>query len=77
MDSLIEARGVSANQALRKRFEEFTLAGKEIKFPPLKVCTDNGVMIAYAGLLYVQKQTVSEQHEVRVYPRGVLPKAVE
>ncbi len=77
LHSLIVAGGVSANQALRKRFEEFTLAGKEIKFPPLKVCTDNGVMIAYAGLLYVQKQTVSEQHEVRVYPRWVLPKAVE
>lgn len=72
LNSLIVAGGVSANQALRQRFEAFTADGKEIKFPPLKVCTDNGVMVAYAGLLHAQQHSFSDQHAVRVYPRWSL-----
>ncbi len=72
LNSLIVAGGVSANQALRQRFEAFTAVGREIKFPPLQVCTDNGVMVAYAGLLHAQQHSLSEQHEVRVYPRWAL-----
>lgn len=76
LDSLVVAGGVSANQALRERFEEFTEDGKKIKFPPLKVCTDNGVMVAYAGLLHYQKHMPKQQHKVCVYPRWSLSEAV-
>ncbi|WP_253949057.1 tRNA (adenosine(37)-N6)-threonylcarbamoyltransferase complex transferase subunit TsaD [Mangrovicoccus sp. HB161399] len=43
------AGGVAANQALRTRLTE--VAG-DVPFlaPPLKLCTDNGAMIAWAGL---------------------------
>ena len=43
------AGGVAANKALRARLEE--VAGP-VPFlaPPLKLCTDNGAMIAWAGL---------------------------
>ena len=44
------AGGVSANSFLRKAFDE--VAGKrgiELYYPSLKLCTDNGAMIASAG----------------------------
>jgi N6-L-threonylcarbamoyladenine synthase len=45
--SIVVAGGVSANRALRKAF----LDQKEfpVHIPPLKLCTDNAVMIATAG----------------------------
>lgn len=45
---LAVAGGVAANETLRARLKE--VAG-EVPFvaPPLKLCTDNGAMIAYAG----------------------------
>ena len=40
--------GVAANKRLR---DSFTRAGNvRVYFPPMKYCTDNGAMIAYAGL---------------------------
>jgi len=52
---LVVAGGVSANGALRERFN--VLAEKErarVAYPRLKFCTDNGAMIAYAGCLRLQ-----------------------
>ncbi len=48
---LVVSGGVAANQYLRKSLEK--LAGKYgMKFsaPPIHLCTDNGVMIAFAGM---------------------------
>lgn len=48
---LVVSGGVAANQAVRGIFEE--LARKyQLAFsaPPIKLCTDNGVMIAWAGV---------------------------
>jgi N6-L-threonylcarbamoyladenine synthase len=48
---LVVAGGVAANRALRHRLEE--LAAKEglgFAAPPLKLCTDNAAMIAWAGV---------------------------
>ncbi len=47
---LVVAGGVSANQALRKRFD--AMAKKEhaeVFYPGMMFCTDNGAMIAFAG----------------------------
>ncbi|MEO5335276.1 MAG: tRNA (adenosine(37)-N6)-threonylcarbamoyltransferase complex transferase subunit TsaD [Magnetospirillum sp. WYHS-4] len=44
---LAVAGGVAANRYLRGRLEEL---GVEIVAPPLGLCTDNGAMIAWAGL---------------------------
>lgn len=48
---LVIAGGVSANKMLRQELET-TLAklGGQVYYPRLEFCTDNGAMIAYAGL---------------------------
>ncbi len=48
--TVVVTGGVSANQALRKAMEAMAEEeGADLRVPPLKRCTDNGVMIAYAG----------------------------
>ncbi len=51
-DRLVVAGGVGANEALRTRLSA-TLAkrGGQAFFPPLRLCTDNGAMIAFAAAL--------------------------
>jgi N6-L-threonylcarbamoyladenine synthase len=52
--NLVIAGGVSANRQLRATLEQFASAQHaRVYFPALKYCTDNGVMIAYAGALRV------------------------
>jgi N6-L-threonylcarbamoyladenine synthase len=47
---LVIAGGVAANLILRERLQaEAAQAGFECLLPPLKLCTDNGAMIAWAG----------------------------
>jgi N6-L-threonylcarbamoyladenine synthase len=49
--SLVVAGGVAANLYLRGRLEELAAKhGAKLVAPPLKLCTDNGAMIAWAGL---------------------------
>ncbi len=49
---LVIAGGVSANQQLREHLNELAkTTSLEVFYPQPKYCTDNGVMIAYAGLL--------------------------
>lgn len=50
-NTLVVAGGVAANVALRARLKEVTdEAGFTMIAPPLELCTDNGAMIAWAGL---------------------------
>ena len=50
--NLVVAGGVGANRLLREVLGEMTGArGARVYFPPMAYCTDNGVMIAYAGAL--------------------------
>ncbi|WWO97544.1 MAG: tRNA (adenosine(37)-N6)-threonylcarbamoyltransferase complex transferase subunit TsaD [Candidatus Dasytiphilus stammeri] len=53
---LVIVGGVSANNTLRSRFQEmmFTLGG-EIFYAHPTFCTDNGAMIAYAGILKLEQ----------------------
>ncbi len=49
---LVIAGGVSANQQLRERLTELAqTTSLDVFYPQPQYCTDNGVMIAYAGLL--------------------------
>lgn len=53
---LVVSGGVAANSYLRNRLKELALKNNLIfAAPPIKYCTDNGVMIAYAGLERFQK----------------------
>ncbi len=48
--TVVVTGGVSANQALRGAMQEMAdHEGAVLRVPPLRRCTDNGVMIAYAG----------------------------
>jgi len=50
MNQLVVAGGVGANQRLRtKLIERCTQRGAKVFFPPLRLCTDNGAMIAHAA----------------------------
>lgn len=51
LNSFVISGGVSANMTIREAMEDF-LKKKNIELvcPPLELCTDNGVMIAWAGL---------------------------
>jgi N6-L-threonylcarbamoyladenine synthase len=49
---LVLAGGVGANVQLRSALNEKAKRnGFEVHYPPLELCTDNGVMIAFAGAL--------------------------
>jgi N6-L-threonylcarbamoyladenine synthase len=48
---LVAAGGVAANAALRRRLKELAgAAGFDFVAPPPALCTDNGAMIAWAGI---------------------------
>jgi N6-L-threonylcarbamoyladenine synthase len=53
---LVVAGGVGANRQLRERLAaEADQRGVELFFPPLSLCTDNGAMIARAGLARLER----------------------
>ncbi len=50
-NALVAAGGVAANQALRGALDNVaTKAGTALLIPPPALCTDNGAMIAWAGI---------------------------
>ena len=52
MGRLVVAGGVGANASLRRRLESETArVGARVYFPPARLCTDNGAMIAFAASL--------------------------
>ncbi len=69
---LVIAGGVSANQALRQRLESLCQQqGARLHLPHPRWCTDNGAMIAYAGLLQLQQQR-QVQSQPKAFPRWPL-----
>jgi N6-L-threonylcarbamoyladenine synthase len=53
--ALVVAGGVAANQAVRQALNMVAEgAGVPLIAPPIRLCTDNAVMIAWAGLLRLQ-----------------------
>jgi N6-L-threonylcarbamoyladenine synthase len=49
--AVVVAGGVAANQTLRARLDLVAAAqGKQLLAPPLRLCTDNAVMVAWAGI---------------------------
>ena len=49
--TLVVSGGVAANNYLRQELEQLTsYLDLSIVYPPVKLCTDNGVMIAWAGV---------------------------
>lgn len=69
---LVVAGGVSANQRLRSALTEMSQrSGSLVHYPRLEFCTDNGAMIAYAGLLRI-KAGQADDLSIKATPRWSL-----
>lgn len=54
INDIVISGGVASNQFLINNLID-KFSNKNIYVPPLKFCTDNGLMISYAGLLLIKK----------------------
>ena len=67
-NQLVLSGGVAANKALRKAFKK-EIEEKNLFYPDLSRCTDNGAMIAFAAS---EKLNLQRDHEIKVNPRWSL-----
>lgn len=68
MKTLVVAGGVGANRQLRERLLLETGArGAQVFFPPLDLCTDNGAMIAMAGLARIERLDLASLTQTLAY----------
>ncbi|WP_064605963.1 tRNA (adenosine(37)-N6)-threonylcarbamoyltransferase complex transferase subunit TsaD [Photobacterium sp. J15] len=66
---LVIAGGVSANKYLRQELEKLMTGMKgEVFYPRTEFCTDNGAMIAYAGMQRLKNQETMDLG-VKAFPR--------
>ena len=76
LDAMIIAGGVSANTRLRAVLNDLTSElGCTIWYPALKLCTDNGAMIAYAGYERL-RHGHKEDFAINVRPRWPMTEIV-
>jgi N6-L-threonylcarbamoyladenine synthase len=79
LDTLVVAGGVGANRQLRERLERETAARQiTVHFPPVNLCTDNGAMIALAGLARLRRadpEALARSISFSVRPRWPLSEA--
>lgn len=61
MKRIVAGGGVAANSELRRAFKE--IEGVEVIFPSMRLCTDNGAMIAGLGYHYLINGAVSGMDE--------------
>ncbi len=75
---LVVAGGVAANKYLRSEIEAVATANNmSFHAPPLALCTDNGAMIAWAGLeRFALDQTINDQ-DISPRPRWPLDQAAK
>ena len=66
LKNVVVAGGVSANRQLRNRLTgEVRRRRGQIFYPPMRLCTDNGAMIAAAGLARLESMTPEELDALR------------
>jgi N6-L-threonylcarbamoyladenine synthase len=76
VDTLVIVGGVAANGRLRASAEERCAeAGLRLRVPPMRLCTDNGAMIAAIGDLLVRSGAAYSAREFSVDPAAVLHRA--
>jgi N6-L-threonylcarbamoyladenine synthase len=75
LERLVVAGGVGANALLRTRLEAGVAArGARVYFPPLRLCTDNGAMIAFAAALKHPQGVDRPAESFPIFPRWDLGK---
>jgi N6-L-threonylcarbamoyladenine synthase len=75
LSTLVVAGGVGANQHLRESLNaQCTKRGVRVHYPELRLCTDNGAMIAFAAALRLQAgaSTATKDYSFAVKPRWPL-----
>ena len=76
LQRLVVAGGVGANEKLRERLEaEAAKRGAQVHFPPLRLCTDNGAMIAFAAALKHGEGGGEPVSAFPIFPRWELAEA--
>ena len=73
--SIVVAGGVGANEQLRDGLNQLAKKTQtQILYPPLELCTDNGVMIAFAGAIRLLKNPseAESNHSFDISPRWSL-----
>jgi N6-L-threonylcarbamoyladenine synthase len=76
LQRLVVAGGVGANESLRERLRaEAAKRGAQVHFPPLRLCTDNGAMIAFAAALKYGEGGGEAVTEFPIHPRWELAQA--
>ncbi|HSJ98784.1 MAG TPA: tRNA (adenosine(37)-N6)-threonylcarbamoyltransferase complex transferase subunit TsaD, partial [Myxococcota bacterium] len=76
LDRLVVAGGVGANARLRERLLAATAErGARVFFPPLRLCTDNGAMIAFAAALKYPQGVDAATDDFGIHPRWDLAQA--
>jgi len=73
LTTIVLAGGVAANQFLRATLQE-ALSPADVIAPPAHLCTDNGVMIAWAGL---ERLRLGKRDSLDVQPRPRWPLSQE
>lgn len=69
---LVIAGGVSANKTLRRKLAQLMAERKgQVYYPRLEFCTDNGAMIAYAGMIHLKSSQFADM-AIEVKPRWPL-----
>ena len=78
MGALVVAGGVGANRTLRARLDAAVVRlGARVHYPAPELCTDNGVMIAFAGAQRLMRgERPPADPAVRVRPRWPLAELV-
>jgi len=76
LERLVVAGGVGANRLLRARLEAALAArGAQVHFPPLRLCTDNGAMIAFAAAVKYPAGAPEGVQDFAIFPRWDLASA--
>jgi N6-L-threonylcarbamoyladenine synthase len=76
LQRLVVAGGVGANESLRARLQvEAARVGAQVHFPPLRLCTDNGAMIAFAAALKYGAGGGEPVSGFQIFPRWDLAQA--
>ncbi len=74
IQNLVIAGGVGANKQLRQRLkQELEKRGGCVYYPEPDLCTDNGAMIAYAGLMRLASVNGAADAQAIVLPRARWP----
>lgn len=75
INTLVVAGGVAANKYIRGRLERLCAQNNFIlKAPPIRLCTDNAAMIAWAG---IEKLMLGESSDLSFTPKARWPLANE